>query len=67
MRSIARALLAAAVGLTLIACFNTTKTEHVTPGVTNPQPQSCQPRGGVCRTNDDCCSLWCVNGTCVTQ
>jgi hypothetical protein len=68
MQSIARRLLVVAAGLLLVACFNNTKTTHVTPGVTNPQPvYSCQPRGGVCRTNADCCTQWCVNGTCVQQ
>jgi hypothetical protein len=65
---VSRCFLFAAVGLMLVGCFNTSKTTKVSPGATSPQPEyTCQPRGDFCRINSDCCSRWCVNGTCVSQ
>jgi hypothetical protein len=66
MRSVSGWCMLGALGVVTAACFNTTRNTKVAPGATNPQPvYTCQPRGGGCRANSDCCSQWCLNSTCV--
>jgi hypothetical protein len=51
-----------ALGLTVVACASSTAPSQ---GVTNPQPANrCFGRDAACVADNDCCSLWCVNGQC---
>jgi hypothetical protein len=50
------------VALSLFACASSTEPGK---GVTSPQKMpACLESGTLCRADDDCCSLWCVNGAC---
>jgi hypothetical protein len=58
------ALIATMVVASVVACAESGPSQ----GVTNPQaPNRCLPRGSNCAVDGDCCTLWCVNGTCVRK
>jgi hypothetical protein len=60
MKSFAAALLAAAIA----AACGTTQTRRATLG---PASDSCLDKGSDCARDGECCSLWCVNGSCAMR
>jgi hypothetical protein len=67
MRRVQCCLAISALGLFFAACFNSSKTTKVEPGVTNSQPVQCLGFGVSCHSDADCCTHSCESGACVAK
>lgn len=56
----ARTMLACLLGLVTISCAATTGA----PKTSASAASQCESNSTRCTANDQCCSLWCVNGYC---
>jgi hypothetical protein len=73
MEGLRRASVVSAHALVIagLACGISCGASNAPPGSTNMQPPSnpdaCLHRGTTCVLDNDCCSLWCVNGVCTRR
>jgi hypothetical protein len=64
MRAVRVLVVGVFVTLALVACAATNGTRDYKLG---SGPDACWATESGCRRDNDCCSLWCVNGVCDTR